>query len=84
MQEDCESCAETNGEDRDGLTDVECESLFELYDVNGDGVLDHLEVVKMLKIIKGVDKVNPVKVMEAWDKDTNGQVQRAWAEFILD
>ena len=28
----------------------------------------------MIKLIKGSDKVNAVKVMEAWDKDRNGQV----------
>ena len=76
MQGGHQGSAEAEGEEGAGLTDIECDSLFDLYDMNDDGMLDHLEAVQMVKLIKGTDDVNPVKVMEAWDRDQNGQVRR--------
>jgi len=56
------------------LTVAECKAMFELFDKDCNGSLDQLEVVQMIKIIKGSDQVNAVKIMQAWDKDQNGQV----------
>ena len=41
------------------LTDSECQAMFELFDKDANGTLDELEVVQMIKIIKGTDQVDP-------------------------
>ena len=56
------------------LTDAECAEMFALYDTNSDGRLQQSEVLAMIRAIKGSDDVDPVRVMQAWDYDGDGQV----------
>lgn len=48
------------------LTEAEAEQMFALYDTDANGVLSPLELVAMVKILKGTARVDPAAVVKAW------------------
>ncbi|TYB69428.1 EF-hand domain-containing protein [Bizionia gelidisalsuginis] len=58
------------------------EKAFQFFDDNGDGKLSKKEIINLLKdaeISGFIRGVVAVKLIEAYDKDTNGSV--SWSEF---
>ena len=58
------------------FTAAEAKKIFVLFDTDSSGILEPAEIVGFIKLMKGVDKVDPLKIVETWDADKDGKVRR--------
>ena len=55
---------------------AEAKKIFVLFDTDSSGILEPAEIVGFIKLMKGMDKVDPMKIVETWDADKDGKVRR--------